>query len=108
MGIYTKRFSNITVSTVTSSFSSILSGFGDCRNLVLYVTSATGAFTGTVQVEPSSTGTSFVDLQSGGADVTVTASEALVLEPVPFGQLRFLATGTTGTATIAVSGAFVV
>ena len=108
MGIHVKRFPNITLSTVTSSFSSVLRDFGDCRNLALYVTSATGAFTGTVQVEPSTGGSAWVDLQSGGADVTVTASEGLVIEPVPFGQLRFLATGTTGTTTIQVSGAFVV
>ena len=51
----------------------------------------------TVQVEPSSTGTAFVALQSGGTDVTLPASKATIISPVSFRQIRLI-TGTTEAA----------
>ena|SRR3990167_2980745 len=45
----------------------------------------------TVQVEPTSTGTDWVTLQSGGSDVVIEAvSKAIVVNPFPFRQLRVI------------------
>lgn len=57
----------------------------------------------TVQVEPTSTGTNFVVLQSGGSDVQFIAGRATVISPVPFKQVRLVcsaAEGATRTFTI--------
>lgn len=51
-----------------------------------------------VQVEPTSTGTNFVALQSGGVDVTFPAGKATVISPVPFRQLRLVCSAAEGAA----------
>jgi hypothetical protein len=44
----------------------------------------------TIQVEPTSTGTDFVTLQSGGSDITLSSGKAMVLSPLPFMQMRIV------------------
>lgn len=61
----------------------------------------------TVKVELTTTGTSFVTLQSGGTDVTLTAGTATVISPVPFRQIRISSTATE-TATFRLSKAILV
>lgn len=96
MGQYIKNLTAFTF-TGTSTTSNAIGDFDDCRSVSISIITTTGT-TFTVQVEPTPTGTDFMDLQSGGADVTVTASEGLVIEPVPFRQMRLLATAaSTGT-----------
>ena len=62
-----------------------------------------------VEVEPSSSGTSFVTLQSGGSDVVLVAGKATIIAPPTFKQLRLTSTSVEGqddvfpmTQTIAV------
>lgn len=62
-----------------------------------------------VEVEPSSSGTSFVTLQSGGSDVVLIAGKATIISPPAFKQLRLTSTSAEGqddvfpmTQTIAV------
>lgn len=63
--------------------------FDDAWAVSIYSPNST--FTSTsalVSVEPTDTGVSFVPLQSGGVDVTLTSGRAMVMSPVPFRQLR--------------------
>lgn len=50
------------------------------------------AQTGTisVQVNPLRTGGTFTTLQSGGADVTLTAQKTTVISPIPAARLRLV------------------
>ena len=52
--------------------------------------------TGTVSVQVSLDGTNFEELQSSGADVTVTAAKVLILEPLPVRGLRVISSGAEG------------
>jgi hypothetical protein len=55
-----------------------------------------------VQVELTDTGTNFVTLQSGGADVLLPPSRATVISPVPFRQIKILSSNSeTATFTLA-------
>ena len=67
----------------------------DSWGLTIY-SPATITNTITVEVEPTSTGTNFVTLQSGGTDVTIPAGKATVLNPIPFRQIRVKAAGAEG------------
>ena len=82
--------------STASTTSNAVGGIDDALGLTIY-SPATLTGTITVQVEPTSTGTSFVDLQSGGADVTIPASKATVLNPITWRQIRLI-TGTTEAA----------
>jgi hypothetical protein len=85
----------LTFSTASTT-SNAIGILDDSWGLTLYSPSAlTGTIT--VQVEPTDTGTNFVDLQSGGVDVTLPAGKATVINPIPFRQLRLI-TGTTEAA----------
>ena len=53
----------------------------------------------TIQVEQTSTGASFVNLQSGGVDVTLAGNRGIVLTPFPFRQIRL-------TLSVAATDAF--
>lgn len=50
---------------------------------------STGVF---VQVEQSSAGTSYVQLQSGGVDVQIAPGKAIVISPFPFKQVTLVST----------------
>ena len=67
--------------------SNAVTNLDDSLAISLFAPSALSG-TVTVQVEPTTTGTAFVTLQSGGVDVSIAASKAIVLNPVPFRQLR--------------------
>lgn len=69
--------------------------FDDALGLEIYAPSTlTG--TCTLEVEPSSTGTSFVTQQSGGSDVTVPAGKGTTLSPVTWRQMRIVSGAAEG------------
>lgn len=83
--LFTCNLPTLTIDSGTQT-SDAITGFGDAEALILYAPSAlTG--TVTVQVSPTTTGT-FVDLESSGSDVTLTAGNATVITEIPFGALR--------------------
>ena len=59
---------------------------------------APATLTGTItlEVEASSTGTSFVTQQSGGSDVTIPAGKATPLSPIGFRQMRVTSNAAEG------------
>ncbi len=78
-----------------SSVGNAIAQFDDATALTIYSPAAlTGAVT--VETEPSSTGTSFVTLQSGGADVTIPAGKATVLNKVGWRQMRLVSAASEG------------
>lgn len=79
--------------STSSTVSNAVGTLDDATGLTIYAP-ATITGTITVQVEPTSTGTSFVALQSGGSDITLPASKATVISPIAFRQIRLI-TGTT-------------
>ena len=91
------------------STSNAIVDFDDAWGLTIYSPVTVTASQCYVQVEPSSSGTTFVTLQSGGSDVFMEAAKALVISPVPFKQMRITSSATEGqtdvfrvTRTIAV------
>lgn len=53
----------------------------------------------TIQVEPTSTGTSFVTLLSGGTSVVIeSVNVGIVINPFPYRQLRLTASAAEGAA----------
>lgn len=99
MGYYTK---DLPVLNFATSNSNIISGVDDLEGLSVFATTSSGIFT--VQVAPTSAGP-FTDLQSAGADVTMTAPATLTISPVAFRHFQLASTfGSTGS-TGAVTGA---
>jgi hypothetical protein len=81
-----------------SSYSNAISILDDANALTVY-TPATMTSTGFfVEVEPTTTGTNFVTLQSGGVDVSLPAGKATVLNKVGWFQMRLAAPATEGGA----------
>lgn len=78
------------------STSNAIVDFDDAWGLTIYSPGTVTATQFTVEVEPSSSGTSFVTLQSGGSDVTIPASKATVISPVPFKQMRITSSSAEG------------
>jgi hypothetical protein len=78
------------------STSNAITDFDDAWGLTIYSPVTVTATMITVQVEPTSSGTSFVTLQSGGSDVTIPASRATVISPVPFKQMRVTSSSAEG------------
>ena len=117
MGYHPK---DIGIFTFAASESNFLRYVDDCEGLTIYASASSGVFTVQVSnVDTTSTATgSFVDLQSAGSDVTLTAINAAVISPCPFRRIRLLSTfgstGSTGAVTgdggtgFAVTGVFVV
>lgn len=72
--------------------------FGYCRLLRGLSITGPSALTGTVTVEISKgrSGTEWSTLQSGGADVTITAAKTTVIEPLIAGRLRLKSSGAEG------------
>lgn len=102
MGDYVKDLPTITFSSGATN-SPAVGGFDDCLGLLLF-NSSNSTGTVTVQVEPTDTGTAFKDLQSGGSDVTMTASEAASVSPVSFRQLRVRGTTVNANHSVTVTG----
>lgn len=81
-----------------SSYSNAISIFDDASALTIF-TPATLTSTGLfVEVEPTTTGTNFVTLQSGGTDVSLPAGKATIINKVGWRQLRLAAPATEGGA----------
>jgi hypothetical protein len=79
---------NMTVSSGGTATNAV-GGIDDAWALSIYSPATT--FTSTavsIQVEPTSTGTDFITLQSAGTDVVLTSGRAIVISPVPFRQIR--------------------
>lgn len=94
MGKYVCDLPSLTISSGGTQ-SGAIGGFSDAVALVLY---APAALTGTVtiQIEPTDTGTAWVDLGSGGSDVTIGAGNSVTVEPVGFRQLRVVSSAAEG------------
>lgn len=86
-----------------SSVGNAIAQFDDATALTIYSPAAlTGSIT--VETEPTSTGTNFVTLQSGGSDVTIPAGKATVLNKVGWRQMRLVSAASEGaTRTFAVT-----
>lgn len=107
MGVYVKSLPDFTF-TGSSTVSNAIGGFEDCEGLNVYWSSSTGT-TMTLQVSPDATSTAtFGILQSGGADVTITAAESVIISPIPFRQLRLLATATSTGSLFRNTGTFTI
>ena len=92
MGDYVKDFPTQTVSTSgANAASSGVKLLDDCLSYAIFApaTTTTGLI---VQVEPTDTGTSWVDLKSGGNTVIVPTSGCAIINPGGFRQLRLLTT----------------
>lgn len=84
--------------------------FDDAWGLTIYAPATITSTSGVqVQVEPTSTGTNFVILQSGGVDVFAPQARATVISPVPFMQLRLVSSVAEGqTDTFVITKAILV
>lgn len=81
-----------------SSYSQAIGIFDDATALTIF-TPATLTSTGLfVEVEPTTTGTNFVTLQSGGTDICLSAGKATIINKVGWRQLRLAAPATEGGA----------
>ena|SRR5688572_28980624 len=90
------------------STSNHLGFFDDALALWIYAPASLDG-TCTLEVEPSSTGTSFVIQQSGGSDVTIPAGKATPLSPIGFRQMRITSAAAESAArTFRVTKAIVV
>ena len=78
-----------------ASTSNVITNLDDSWAISIY---SPATFTGTisVQIEPSSSGTNFVTLQSGGTDVTLNTAKAIVINPITFKQLRLISGSAEG------------
>lgn len=104
MGDYVKNLPTITFSSGATN-SPAVGCVSDCLGIGLF-NSSNSTGTVTVQVEPSDTGTGFLDHQSGGADITMTASESVTISPVTFRQLRLRGTTINANHSVTVIGQF--
>ena len=105
MGQHVKDFPSLTW-TGTSTVSNAITSVDDCDGLAVFWSSSTGT-TMTLQASLDPTSTSaFGTIQSGGADVSITAGETVIVSPVPFRQFRLLATGTSTGSLFKVAGTF--
>jgi hypothetical protein len=89
---------NLPTATIPSggSTSNIIKDVGDAYAITIF-TPATLTSTGiTIGVEPTSSGTSFVTLQSGGTDVILPAGRATIISPPAFKQLRLESSSVEG------------
>lgn len=104
-----KDFPNQTISTSgPSAASSGIALLDDVTGYAIFAPALTTTAL-IVQVEPSATGTSWVDLKSAGANVTVPTSGCTIINPGGFRQLRVITTSTEAAPrTITVAGQFAV
>ena len=81
-----------------SSYSNAIGIFDDATALTIF-TPATLTSTGLfIEVEPTSTGTNFVTLQSGGTDISLPAGKATIINKIGWRQMRLAAPATEGGA----------
>lgn len=91
MPLVTVGFQSMTIPSGAST-SNALTDLGDALGMTIYAPVTITATQVRIQVEPSSDGTNFVTLQSGGTDVLLTAATATVISPIPFKQMRLIST----------------
>ena len=89
------------VTTAGGTASGAVGVLDDAFGLSLYINSTLTSTAVRVQVEPTDTGTGFVFLQSGGADVVVTSGTATIISPITFRQIR-LSHSAAEAATVTV------
>ena len=78
----------------------------DCTSITFFAPALTTTSL-IVQVEPTDTGTSWVDLKTGTANVTVLTTGATVINPPTARQMRLLTTAVEASPrTIPVIGQF--
>lgn len=94
MPIYQQAFGTLTIASGGTTSGVVRPNEGDSIT-IFAPSSLTGTIT--VEIEPTATGTSFCTLTSGGSNVTIAASAALIISPANFGQLR-LKSGSTELA----------
>lgn len=80
--------------------SSIVSLFEDAFGLTIFAPTTLTSTGNLIEVEPTSTGTNFVTLQSGGTDVVFTAGKATVISPVAWRQMRIVGTAVEASQRI--------
>ena len=107
MAYQSKAFPDQIVSTSGADAASAgIRLFDDCESIVLFAPTTTSTWL-IVQVEPTSTGTSWVDLKSGVTTVIVPSTGCVVISPGGFLQLRVLTTATEAASrTVTVRGQF--
>lgn len=94
------------VTTAASTTSNAVGTIDDAWGITIYSPATLSSTSNAVQVEPTSTGTNFVALQSGGVDVVFEASKATVISPVPFRQIRIVGNAAeAGTRTFTLTKA---
>jgi len=80
-----------------SSYSNVISLFDDATALTIFSpASLTGVVT--IETEPTSTGSNFVTLQSGGTDVTLPAGKSTVINKVGWHQMRLASASAEAAA----------
>jgi len=78
----------VTNGTAASNAVPAKANYSDAETLTIFAPSTLDAGTNTLEVEPTETGTSFVTLQSGGADINIAAGKAVVLTEIAWKQIR--------------------
>ena len=80
-----------------SSYSNAITLFDDASALTIFSpASLTGVVT--IETEPTSTGTNFTTLQSGGSDVTLPAGKSTVINKIGWHQMRLASAATEAAA----------
>lgn len=77
------------------STSNAVPDVGDAYALTIYTPTMTATMA-TVQVCPTSSGTVFFTLQSGGTDVVVYPNTATIIHPPDFKQIRVISSSAEG------------
>lgn len=98
MALQVTDLPSITIAINTSTGNAI-GFFDDALGLEIYAPASLDG-TCTLEVEPSSTGTSFVTQQSGGSDVTIPAGKATTISPVAFRQMRIVSAASESAARV--------
>lgn len=86
------------LTTAGSTTSSAVKLFEDAFGLTIFAPAALDSTGNTIEVEPTSTGTAFITLQSGGSDIVFTQGKATVISPVAWRQMRIVGTAAESAA----------
>lgn len=79
-----------------ASTSSVLKDIGDFYALQIVGSTVMTSTSCNIQVENTSSGTTFFTLQSAGVDVEIFANKVCVLHPITFKQVRIVSPGAEG------------
>lgn len=98
MSFWVVNLPDLTISNAGTT-SNAIGSIDDAEAIVIYAP-ATLTGTVTVQVEPTETGTAWVDLTSGGSDVTIAAGNSVTITEGGFRQLRLSSSAAEGAARV--------